>query len=74
MAQRESEEMTKARTRERLQTRLEAEKTKKLVCTHTHTQVFFPYLKALLSYSGRFPPSPPQRVREYTSEAKSLSR
>ncbi|XP_030280356.1 MICOS complex subunit mic25a-like isoform X2 [Sparus aurata] len=30
VAQRESEEMTKARTRERLQTRLEAEKTKKL--------------------------------------------
>ncbi|KAM8755278.1 MICOS complex subunit mic25a-like isoform 2-T2 [Acanthopagrus schlegelii] len=30
VAQRESEEMTKARTRERLQTRLEAEKTRKL--------------------------------------------
>lgn len=39
VAQRESEEMTKARTRERLQTRLEAEKTKKLVCTHTHTSL-----------------------------------
>ena len=37
VAQRESEEMTKARTRERLQTRLEAEKTRKLVRTHSHT-------------------------------------
>ena len=87
VAQRESEEMTKARTRERLQTRLEAEKTRKLVRTHshthtrthththTHTESSFHNCKLFIPvhpHSGRFRPSPPQRVSEYW--AKFLSR
>lgn len=41
VAQRESEDMTKAMTRERLHTRQQAEKAKQLVPVHTHKHIFF---------------------------------
>lgn len=47
VAQRESEEMTKAMTRERLNTRQQAEKAKQLVPVHTQKLVHSP-LRATL--------------------------
>lgn len=47
MVQRESEEMTKAMTRERLNTRQQAEKAKQLVPVHTHKLVHTPLTATL---------------------------